>query len=83
MVEILRPWAIEVRDECEHALRGSFDCDLFLACDLESLRVCGGGGENRFGANGVPVPFQTGKAGAFEVAMRQNSARRCSASNEK
>ena len=61
------------------------DYDLFLVRDLESLRVRGGGDEDRFGANRVPVPFQTGKAkaAALAVTMLQNSTRSCFRPNEK
>ena len=45
--------------ESEHALRGRCDCDLFLDCDLEPLRVRGDGNKRRFGASGLPVSFQT------------------------
>ena len=66
-------------------MRGRLDCDLFLACDLESLRIRCGGDEGRFGANRVPVPFHTGKAkaGALAVTMLQNSTRSCFRPNEK
>jgi hypothetical protein len=45
--------------ESKHALRGRCDCDLFLDCDLEPLRVRGGRDKKRFGAGGLPVSFQT------------------------
>jgi hypothetical protein len=45
--------------ENEHALRGRGDCNFFLDCDLESLRVRGDGNKRRFGASGLPVSFQT------------------------
>ena len=45
--------------ESEYALCGSCDCDLFLDCDLEPLRVRGDGDEKRFGAIDLPVSFQT------------------------
>ena len=66
-------------------MRGRLDCDLFLVRDVESLRVRSGRDEDRFAANRVPVPFQTGKAKAeaLAAAMLQNSTCSCFRPNEK
>jgi len=47
------------RYESEHALRRRCDYDLFLDCDLESLRVRSDGQKNQFDASRLPVSLQT------------------------
>ena len=71
--------------ESEHALRGRCDCDLFLDCDLESLRIRRGRNGSRQGANRMPIPFQASEAKGTILAgtVLQNPARCCPRENKR